>query len=114
MDVNLEKDLLNSDWIKNKCRTSKIYAQNLYAAMANNSFFYADGGRIDKEWGCSWRYAGGIVAELVGEGGNYMDYYASGISNSNGFVVEGFITDEIRLDLLKMGWIVKPYESENY
>lgn len=105
MDVSLEKDLLNSDWIKNKCRTSKIYPQNLYAAMANNRFFYGD-----KEWTCSWRYAGGIVAELVGEGGDYMDYYASGISNSNGFVVEGFVTDEIKLDLLRMGWIVKPYE----
>ena len=111
MDVNLEKDLIDNQWIKDKCRTSKIYPQNLYAAMANNRFFYGD-----KEWTCSWRYAGGLVAGLVGDGENYMDYYCSGIGSGHneGFVSEGVVTDEIRSDLAKIGWIVKPYESKNY
>jgi hypothetical protein len=108
MDVNLENDLLNSECIKNKCRTSKIYPQNLYAAMANNRFFYGD-----KEWTCSWRYAGELVAQLVCEGGDYMDYYCSGIGagSNEGFVSESVVTDEIRLDLIKIGWIVKPYDN---
>lgn len=108
MDVNLEKDLFNNETIIQKCKHSQVYAQNLYAAMANNRFFYGD-----KEWTCSWRYAGGIVAELVGEGGDYLDYYCSGIASDHveGFVSESIVTDEIRLDLMKMGWIVKPYES---
>jgi hypothetical protein len=110
MDVNLEKDLIDNQWIKDKCRTSKIYPQNLYAAMANNRFFYGD-----KEWTCSWRYAGGIVAELVGGGGDYLDYYCSGMASDHveGFVSEGVVTGEIRLDLMKMGWEVKPYESKD-
>lgn len=111
MDVNLEKDLIDNQWIKDKCRTSKIYPQNLYSALCNNRFFYGD-----KEWTCSWRYAGGLVAELIGEGGSYLDYYCSGIGagHNEGFVSEGVVTDEIRSDLMKMGWIVKPYESKNY
>ena len=95
-EPNLEKDLLENETIKNKCRTSKIYPQNLYAAMANNRFFYGD-----KEWTCSWRYAGGIVANIVGEG-DYMNYYCNGR--------EGLVTDEVRLDLKNMGWIIKSYE----
>lgn len=111
MDVNLEKDLFNNETIIQKCKHSQVYVQNLYAAMANNRFFYGD-----KEWTCSWRYAGGIVAELVGEGGDYLDYYCSGMASDHveGFVSEGVVTDEIRLDLMKMGWEVKPYESKNY
>ena len=109
MDVNLKNNLLNSEDIKNKCKTSGIYSQNLYAALCNNRFFYGD-----KEWTCSWRYAGGLVAGLVDGGGDYMDYYCSGIGVgiNEGFVSESAVTDEIRLDLIKIGWIVKPYESK--
>jgi len=111
MDVNLEKDLFNNETIIQKCKHSEVYAQNLYAALCNNRFFYGD-----KEWTCSWRYAGGLVAELVGDGKDYLDYYCSGMAfdHVEGFVSEGVVTDEIRLDLMKMGWEVKPYESKNY
>ena len=103
---NLENDLKNSDTIKEKCKHSEIYSQNLYAALCNNRFFYGT-----DEWTCSWRYAGGIVADIVGNG-DYMQYYCSGISDRSGFVGEGFVTDEIRTDLTKLGWIVKPYEEQ--
>lgn len=107
MDVNLEKDLLASDTIAQKCINSNIYAQNLYAALCNNRFFYGD-----KEWTCSWRYAGGLVAQLVDTNGDYMDYYCSGIGSGEivGFVAESVVTDEIKLDLMKIGWVIKPYE----
>lgn len=104
-EPDLEYDLQHSDWIKNKCIHSPVYSQNLYAALCNNRFFY-DG----KEWTCSWRYAGGLVSEING-GSDYMDYYCSGISNREDFVSEGFVTDEIRLDLMKLGWIVKSYDK---
>lgn len=108
MDVDLEKDLLNNDWIKNKCKNSHIYSQNLYCAMCNNEFFYGK----DK-WSCSWRMSGGIVADLRQDNETYLDFYCSGIAAGHvaGFVSESIVTDEIRLDLMKMGWIVKPYES---
>ena len=112
MDLNdnlnkpdLEYDLIKNERIVEKCQSSDIYAQNLYAALCNNRFFYGD-----NEWTCSWRMAGGIVASIVDTNGNYMDYYCSGISTANGYVGEGTVTDEIRLDLMMMGWTVKPYE----
>ena len=105
MKPDLEKDLLSSESIITKCKNSSIYSQNLYAALCNNKFFYGK-----DEWTCSWRHAGGIVSNING-GNDYMDYYCSGISDANGFVGEGFVTDEIRLDLIKLGWIAKPYEK---
>jgi hypothetical protein len=109
MDVkaNLEFDLFNSDWLINKCKKSKKYSQNLYAALCNNLFY-----KNDEEWSCSWRYAGGIVADL-NETGDYMDWYCSGIcaNETTGYVVEGDVTSEISNDMLNLGWHHKPYES---
>ena len=106
---NLEYDLRSSPEILNKARNSEIYSQNLYAALCNNRFFYGD-----KEWTCSWRHAGGIIADIRQEG-DYIDWYCSGIgsdpNNSTGYVGESFVTDEIRLDLIKLGWIIKPYDN---
>jgi len=105
---NLEYDLLTTDWILQKVRNSKTYSQNLYAAMCNTDFVKNDvWPRLqDKRWSCSWRYAGGIIADMRQEG-DYIDWYCSGIgNNNNGYVGEGYVTDEIREDLLKLGWIV--------
>lgn len=105
MKPNLELDLMKSDEIANKCIHSDIYAQNLYAALCNNRFFYGE-----EEWTCSWRYAGGIIADLRSNGEDYMDWYCSGMGKKEGYVSEGTVTEEISLDLMKLGWIVKPYE----
>jgi len=115
---NLEYDLRTTEWILEKARNNKTYAQNLYAAMCNNEFVKNDVWPIlsDKRWGCSWRYAGGIIADML-EKGDYIDWYCSGIrggydmgggppEQDHGFVGEGVVTDEIREDLLKLGWIV--------
>ena len=107
MKANLELDLMKSDEIANKCIHSEIYSQNLYAALCNNRFFYGD-----EEWTCSWRFAGGIVADIRDKGEDYMDWYCSGIGSKEGYVSEGSVTDEIKLDLIKLGWIVKPYEPK--
>lgn len=106
---NLEYDLRSSPEILSKARNSEVYSQNLYAALCNNRFFYGD-----KEWTCSWRHAGGIIADMRQEG-DYIDWYCSGIGSdpesSQGYVGESFVTDEIKLDLMKLGWIVKPYDD---
>lgn len=108
MKPDLEKDLLSNQIIIDKCKSSIVYSQNLYAALCNNRFFYGE-----KEWTCSWRMSGGIVADIRNIGEDYIHWYCSGISsNLDGFVSEGMVTDEIRLDLVKMGWIVKPYEKQ--
>lgn len=108
-EPNLETDLLNSEWIKSKCQSSAVYAQHLYAALCNNRFFYGD-----KEWTCSWRHSAGIVSDIRNCGEDYMAWYCSGMNGTNGFVAESFITEEIRLDLIRLGWIAKPYESLQY
>ena len=105
--MDLEQHLINNERIVTKCKTSDIYSQNLYAALCNNQFFYGD-----KTWTCSWRMSGGIVADIRGRGESYLDFYCSGIGGQEGDVGEGFVTDEIKLDLMMMGWIVKPYEAK--
>ena len=118
---NLEYDLLTTDWILEKVRKSETYAQNLYAAMCNQDFRRNDVWPIltEETWGCTWRYAGGIIADMRQEG-DYIDWYCSGIRGQpsigedgkkiddsvEGTVGEGYVTDEIREDLLKLGWLV--------
>jgi len=120
---NMEYDLLTTDWILEKVRANNAYAQNLYAAMCNNGFIKLDIIPVLKgeEWGCSWRYAGGIVADMRQEG-DYIDWYCSGIAGGDepdvyneawdlkrkGYVPEGCITDEIRTDLQRLGWAIAP------
>ena len=104
---DLELELMSTDWILEKVK-DEAYAQNLYAALCNNQFVKNEVFPILKEdyWHCSWRYAGGIIADMRSEGG-YLDWYCSGLGDKNEkFVGEGYVTDEIRDDLLKLGWIV--------
>lgn len=133
---NLEYDLRSTEWIVNKVRSSEAYAQNLYAAMCNNDFQKIDVWPVLKNetWGCSWRSAGGIVANMRGEG-DYIDWYCSGIRNNlsdeeyqamtkeqqerwlyfkNNFVSESFVTDEVREDLKRLGWTVVTDPDESY
>jgi hypothetical protein len=116
---NMEYDLRSTQWICDKAKASDVYAQNMYAAICNNDFTKNDVWPVlqGKTWGASWRSAGGIVANMLEEG-DYMDWYCSGIRNDtgynptlniaypNGYVPESVVTDEIRNDLLKLGWIV--------
>jgi len=132
---NMEYDLLTTDWILEKTRESKVYAQNLYAAMCNNDFTKREMWPILKEekWSCSWRYAGGIIADMRQEG-DYIDWYCSGIRNgpdefnqeefdqltvdqqvaykeSLAYVGESVVTDEIEKDLYTLGWLVVKYDD---
>jgi hypothetical protein len=126
---NMEYDLRSTEWILNKVKNDEVYAQHLYAAMCNNDFTKNDVWPIltEKRWSCSWRSAGGIIADMQGEG-DYIDWYCSGIRDNKvldddefisltkeqqegyiqgkKFVSESVVTDEIRADLLKLGWIV--------
>lgn len=105
---NLEYDLRSTDWICKKVKDSEVYAQNLYAALCNNDFQKLEVIPILKEetWGCSWRYAGGIIADMREEG-DYIDWYCSGIGYHNEqFVGEGVVTDEVLDDIKTLGWIL--------
>ena len=119
VDHNLEKDIQACDWMLKKVVDNETYAQNLYAAMCNNVFQRNEvWPRLkDEYWSCSWRSAGGIVAELRGQG-DYIDWYCSGIFGAGeadsfqGYVSESTVTDEIRQDLFAIGWTVEPYPED--
>jgi hypothetical protein len=120
---NMEYDMRTCDWMLEKVRASEVYSQHLYAAMCNREFRKLDVIPILKEtsWSCSWRSAGGIVANMRQEG-DYIDWYCSGIGDglgngdadrTLGYVSEGYVTDEIREDLQKLGWIVLPDDMDD-
>ena len=111
---NLENDIMAAAWFCDKVRSSESYAQNLYAAMCNNEFQRKDVWPIltNERWSCTWRYAGGLVARIVGKG-DYMDYYCSGIGAFDlneellaDYVSESHVTEEIEQDLDRLGWLV--------
>lgn len=108
-DHNLEHDLKSTDWIVNKVCTRDAYAQNLYAGLCNNEFTKRETWALlkDERWSCSWRYAGGIIANIR-QDGDYMDWYCSGIQSADetGYVPESIVTEEIKDDLYELGWMV--------
>lgn len=96
---NLEYDLRTSEWMLNKVRLSDEYAHKLYATLCNNEFIKRELWPIlkDEKWSCSWRYAGGIIADMR-EAGDYIEWYCGGD--------EGQVFEEIEEDLHRLGWIV--------
>ena len=120
---NLEWDLRTTDWVLDKCRHD-TYAQNLYAALCNMQWQKIEVWPIlkDEYWSCSWRSAGGIVADIQGKG-DYIDWYCSGMGDglgngdstgTKGYVPEGTVTDEIENDMYVLGWIPVPYKEDDH
>jgi hypothetical protein len=123
---NMEYDLRSTDWILEKVRASDSYAQNLYAAMCNNDFVKREMWPIlkDQRWSCSWRHAGGIIADMQ-QKGDYIDWYCSGMGgfatydlkegeeymSRKQYVPESQVTEEIEIDLNRLGWIVVKYDD---
>jgi len=109
---NLERDIRSTDWIISKVRHKEIYAQNLYAALCNNSYIPQDvwGILTNITWDCNWRYAADLVADLR-QDDSYIDWYCSGTgfigTDFSGFVEESFVTDEIESDIKSIGWLLK-------
>jgi hypothetical protein len=101
---DLSCDLRRCEWIVCKCKSSKPYSQNLYAALCNNSF-----SKNGNKWSCSWRSSGGLVSNLREEG-DYIDWYCSGMPADwdlpvkQDYVGEGVVTEEVRDDLVRLGW----------
>jgi hypothetical protein len=121
VEHDLERDMMDCQWFKDKIRASTDYAQNIYAALCNMRWQPADVVPIlkDEYWSCSWRSAGGIVANLCGKG-DYMDWYCSGIGGGimyddglqPGYVPEGVVTDEILADFKELGWAPSPWPKD--
>lgn len=125
MDRDLEEDMKNSPWFMEKIKNNS-YAQNIYAALCNMRWQPQEIWPVlnNEYWTCSWRSAGGIVAELRSNE-NYMDWYCSGMGGvalsheedsewkNIGYVPEGQVTEEVADDLLKLGWLPSPWPDND-
>lgn len=136
--VDLSEDIKECPWIVEKIKTNKSYAQNLYAALCNIIWYkqteFLPVLTGNNEWSCSWRWAGGFIAELENQGGDYLDWYCSGIRDMRkldddqfqqltiedqeeyirlkDYVGEGYVAGQIEEDLAKLGWKWKLYEDD--
>ena len=121
MPNSLLESLRADQEILDKIQISEIYAQNMYAALCNNTFQQLDMIEMlkDVQWRISWRGADQIISEL--SNGKNRVFYTSGygmpsndlsgmqyeernIHFSLGYVCEGTITPEITEDLFRIGW----------
>ena len=110
---NMEYDMSQCETITKKVQDD-CYAQNLYAALCNTEWQKLDVMPLlkNQRWHCSWRSAGGIVADLR-QDGDYLDWYCSGMgdglgngdsSGEKGYADEGTVAQEIAQDLVAIGW----------
>ncbi|MCX7593135.1 MAG: hypothetical protein N2235_05135 [Fischerella sp.] len=118
----LENQIRSDPVIMEKLKND-VYAQNFYAAFCNMQWCRTEIFELLKRepvLSYSWRGAGGLVANLRNKNEIYMDYYCSGMNPYNeerdnrgpkGYVTEGTVTDEIREDLLRLGWVPIPYDD---
>ena len=88
---DLERDLVRSDRVRGLVR-SDLFPMLLYSALCNTLWRHKGSG---KEWHCSWRYAGSIVATLRGEG-CYLDWYCS--------MSEGLVDEQVLAEIGALGW----------
>lgn len=130
MERDLVEDLWQSPEFLDKIKTRKDYAQNVYAAMCNMRWQPLEVIPIlkDEYWSASWRSAGGIVADFRRTVANedYMDWYCSGMGGlatydeqegeeymtRQKYVREGDVTDEIREDFYKLGWVPSEWPDD--
>lgn len=113
MDViNLEKDLYNSKEVIEVVK-DKDAATRLYSALCNVEWKKISSTESLTEdelvhilkgedvWSCSWRYAGGLIANIRNihyqANEDYMDFYCAGM--------EGIVSDDICELLRNIGWV---------
>ena len=91
VEPDLERDLGLSRRFRDLVR-SDLFATLLYGALCNTTWRHKANGTL---WSCSWRGAGGVVADLRGEG-DYLDWYCS--------MGEGLVDDQVLAEIEALGW----------
>ena len=91
---------LNS--LQDPMQKSLAFATDVYRALSNMRWKRI--GSSHEIFACSWRYAGGIVAETRDKGETYMDFYCSG--------GEGTVSEHINKMFNEWGWEQYPYPDD--
>lgn len=122
MDINDRYDLSHEmcyDAIVVAYLENDDIARQFYAALCNMRWkkivnIPEDQQIIDKLmgvdpniWSCTWRYSGGVIADIRNANYNkeedYMDYYCSGN--------EGAVSDIVKECFKRMGWEPEPWDD---
>lgn len=123
MERDVEQEIKANLGLCRRIAESETFAQHVYAALCNQQY-YPRG--VDEDtydaWSCTWRYAGGIIADIRNEHlhepqnsdirEDYLHWYCSGMGMLVGAVSEGVVTDEVRHIFYTMGWDIVAYPSE--
>ena len=75
----------------NEIKSSDDFCEDLWSSMANVEWLNKDG----SEFSCTFRYAGGLIADIREEG-SYMDWYCSGEYAT--------VSEEIENKMKSIGW----------
>lgn len=78
------------------------FAKQLYASLCNTIWYNKN---TEDIYSCTWRYAGGLVAEMRCKGENYLDFYCSG--------GEGCYHAEVYKELKNLGYEAIEYKQCN-
>ena len=78
-------------------RSSKEFCVEMWSALANIQWYYKDN---KEDQGFTFRQAGGVIAEIRGEG-CYLDWYCSG--------PYAVVSEKIAERMANHGWIWKEY-----
>lgn len=119
MDVNLERDMNENSKLISLLADFEV-ATDFYRALCNMRWrkkieIPEDDLIVEKlkgletgVWSCSWRYAGGIIADIRnahhGAKEDYLDFYCSGN--------EGYVSETVSKCFEDMGWIPYPWEDD--
>jgi len=77
------------------------YAKDVYRALCNMRWKKLGSKAL---YSCSWRYAGGMVAEIRSVNEDYLNFYCS----NN----EGTVTTEVEKDMAELEWLPVPWDND--
>lgn len=103
--TQFERDLQSSAAFRELCQDDD-FARKLYCSLENQEWYYqADTIEpIMDRFACSFRYAGGLVADLRDKEEDYLDFYCGGPASCTLF-------PEVEEALAKLGWY--PVKEDN-
>jgi hypothetical protein len=98
-EPDFKKDL--EDALGDAMRASDEICSQVWSALANIIWTHSSG----EEFSCSFRYAGGLIAEIVDKG-TYMDWYCSGPYAK--------VNELVSNAMLEKGWKHREWNDEDY